>query len=126
MIEIPFSSNTDCTCWYEDVKTVPNNSFVLKYLVGVLVLSFKSILVLGPLKNSICSVSSVVNWILTWNEIGSDISSTTHKVSLRTYSAGRGSYSFTNMLACDVSSVSNKVFTAIKVLLSPKFKSKSE
>ncbi len=47
------------------------------------VLSFRSILVLGPLKYSTCSVSSVVNWMLTWKEIESDISSTTHKVCLR-------------------------------------------
>ena len=56
----------------------------------------------------------------------SDISSTTHKVSLRLYPAGKGSYNFTNIPGCAVSSVSSKVFTAIKVLLSPKFKSKTE
>ena len=82
--------------------------------------------VFGPLKYNFSSTSSDTNCISTLNDIGSDTSSTHHNVSFIPYWAGKGSYSFIKILGSVMLSVSNRVFTAIKVWLLPKFKSKSE
>ena len=56
-ILILFSSSTDLTCWYDEVKVVLNISLILKYFV--------------------------VKFVFILKEIGSDTSSTIHKVSFK-------------------------------------------
>ena len=68
LISTLFSSRIDWSCWYEDVWGVDNKLLKLRYSVVELVFSFKSISVLGPLKNIFSSTSSAVNSIFTLKE----------------------------------------------------------
>ena len=90
-------------------------------------LSFKSILVLGPLNKIVSSSSSSGSILISTLKVnGSEICSENHKVSFNSRASGRGSYSFIKILGSVVREVSNKVLTPSIVILSPKFNKKSE
>ena len=76
-----------------------------------MVCSFNSIEILGPLKGVESNTSSATNSVFTWNEYGSDICSTNHRVFFNDNLVGRGSYNFIYKLGNEVLILSKATLT---------------